>query len=321
MKKGRYSKHIIILSFILAFIFTALISCGRGCFLKDRAVPSTANTEKKFRSVSDWIPPTANFILLADIYKIVNANPESEFIKTNYSKIFRYLNSPDFNLKSEIGMFVVIFEIAPQKNIKGPILLIQGGFDKEKILPKILEQVSKDGLAIAPQDYNGFTIYEEIKKEDDQLNPQAFTILSNGIIGAGTAEHLKWLIDNKSAENPNLEELCDGLDFDLPISGKMIFSDELSKSLPKPINSISKISVEANITSDLSGKIIVDVRKDGDIKKLVSTLEGLKAVEAIRYLNNSAMLMVVEKITISEKDGKILIEIPDDLKIIKLLSS
>ena len=310
MKK--VSKYILLL-----FFLSLLPACGKGCPLikRHKALPASASTEDKMELVMEWMPSSANLRIYADLYKIQISKLYEKFMKTRGNIIWRYLGTPALNLSSDIGMMSLFMEIKPDE-IRGPVLIIQGGFLQDLIVTRIKKEAESESEKLSEETYNEFHIFSESGEEIEE--PQSFMTLTDGLMAVGKKENLKWLIDSKKDGHETKMIVSGNEEGRYPIFGALITGEELRDKLPSPLNMIESVDLKANISGDLSARLKIALIKGGNIEKIISTLEALKAIEAIQWLTETETLRTIEKINIFAKDGIVYVEIPEDLRLLTI---
>ena len=229
-----------------------------------------------------------------------------------------YFKTPGLDFKSDIGLITIFLKVTSPTEVQGPVVLIQGGFHQDLIVSRIKQETSNSGIELKFEDYNKIKIYTEVKTADLEVNPYSFAALDNGVIVIGKKENVKWVIDSKPVKKAGA--LTDGIEWNGALWGRFKPSAELSPLLPLPWNDVEYVSLVAGLENGISATLEIDVKPDGAKDKVKSSIEGLKAIEALQIEDNMKMLTVIEKITVEEKGNRIIARIPEDLQLLEIIT-
>lgn len=304
---------------MVVFFLTFILGCSKSCFKKEKILAPSEPSAKKFALISKWIPQTANGIVTLDVYRLSNSPFWNNLINLGKENIFKNIENAGLNTKSDIGMIVLVVDIDTLDKLKGPLMLVQGGFNQDLIVSRIKSQANKEGIKLTSQRYNDYKIYFEDDKNGIFGTPYAFTALGNGIIVFAKTNDIKWIIDNKSKDMKKLPSFIQNKDLNIPTWGKIIFSDDLRKTIPPPWNTIGNISFAADLNEELEAQIMATVIEGAETEPLKNTLEGFKALEAIQMLDNKDVLNTLDNVTITENENMVIVDIPKKAKIMNLI--
>jgi hypothetical protein len=293
----------------------------RGYFQTDKIIQPSEVTEKKFKALSKWIPQEANAIIVVDIYHLSQSDLWSDLINLGRRKLLSRIEAAGINFKSDIGMMAVFMEIKTIGRIKGPVILIQGGFNQELIIERIKKQALEENLELISKEFEGFNIYSEAANTGAFGTSFAFVALKSGLLAAGKVSDLKWIIDSSSKKSALVDDLKKDLSLEKPVWGRFVISEILSTSIPQPWRGITSVRVEAHVKEDLEAQIVAELSDASLTAPIKTALEGFKALEAIQLMNKVEMMDIIDKIKIEESGKKIIISIPKDLKLLNLILS
>jgi hypothetical protein len=305
----------------LLLLYILVAGCDRGCFKKETILQPSESSEKKFQLISKWIPPSTNAIIVIDIFRLSHSGLWNDLVNLGKKTVWKNLENAGINFQSDIGMAAVFMEILGAGKIKGPVMLIQGGFNQDIILTRIKSAAAQSKVKLRDEKYKGYKLYSEDEKAGVFGTPYAFALLKNGIIAAAKADDLRWMIDHKPENASALSYLNTGSSVMNPVWGKLFVSDGTSSTLPPPWNGIERVSLEAAIDDDIQAAIVAETKSEKDAKALKTTLDGFKAIEAIQLTDDKNMLETIDKIAIKEIETRVTIEIPKELGLLKLILS
>lgn len=312
-------KIVLVLFFLVSGVW-CLYGCKGGCpFIKrDKPVQPSASSEEKFSEIARWVPENANVIIAIDIYRVAQSELWNNTIKTKLPALWNYFKIEGLDFKSDIGMLTILMDISHPENIKGPLGIIQGGFNQDLLISRAKNLASKENINFSKEIYKDFAIYsEKVSQTIPQLN-QAFAPIGNGLIAMGQPKDLKWLIDNSQKKKQNA--LVKDVSWATPIWGKAASTKELSSPLPKPWNQISAIYLNAAIANDMNMKIVLSLYEESESTTIKNALEGFLVIEALSWLDNETLLNAIEKISITTTGNSVTIDIPEELNLLKMIT-
>jgi len=304
---------------IMTMIFAVnIIGCEGGCPLikRERPTQPSAPAAEKFAAMSRWIPASSNAVVAADVYQLSKSRFWKRITESRPFRFFELIQKQGINLVTDIGMICLFAEVQSITSFKGPVLLLQGGFNQDLILTRIKSEALKEGLGLKEEVYKDEKIYAKQDSESDGLAQQALSAIDDGIIALGSVQNLKWMIDNKKGKEAKSHSTLAPSTWDYPVWGVIKTEGTLKSSLPAPWNAIDQIELKAKITDDLAAAFSMTLSNPASTDALVGSLEGFRALEIIEYLDEPETLHTIEQITIGQEEGSIVVRLPENLKVL-----
>lgn len=301
--------------FIALFVLCLFLGCGKGC--NEKIVPPSSQLKDKFYSISAWLPVSANIVFAIDLYKATHSEIWNKILDTSTNKWLKFIKRSGLDINSELGA-VVAFISAGEKEIAGPIFLIQGELTGGKVSTALTIHSKLNGFDLKKERYKGISILTESSNDDGTPIPYSIAALGNGIVAAGKLEDIRWLIDNRPALQGGPAKIIENIDWNLVLWGRCLLNDYILGFVPAPWNVVRSVDISGGLSDDISAKIIFHVETEKNSTVLKSALETLKATEAVKVINDEKILHAISDINIRTSDTNVTVDIPEDLHFLEL---
>jgi hypothetical protein len=182
--KRRSHKAVFIVLALAVLVLLALVLKDSSDTLRNSAYDALAPTETKFARMARWIPPDSEFDVTIDVSKaLANHELRSRLMSIVGSRSGVAAELVDALLISNgsIGLLTVAGKLGQPGTAPQVIVLAQGAFDKDNLLPVVRKAMTEGRAGLSAQDLGWSTLYSE----SDERHPFGFMILDGAHMAVG----------------------------------------------------------------------------------------------------------------------------------------
>ncbi|MBM3284562.1 MAG: DUF3352 domain-containing protein [Candidatus Aminicenantes bacterium] len=167
------------------------------CAKKPAAPQAGSATAEDMMSL---LPRDAAGMIVVDVHRIMETEAVQKAIQQdeNYQKYQEFVQETGIDPKKDVFFFVAAMRAgAGQEKAQEGVALINLKYNRDLLL----EKMKKEGTEIQESEYNGFTVYQGIQREDEKPFSGAFLDDSNIVAGNDTLVRNVIDVYQKKADN------------------------------------------------------------------------------------------------------------------------
>lgn len=296
----RHAQRILfVLLGVVAVVFLALTLKDTRDLLERPGYDATAPTEAKFARLNRWIPPKTEFYVTVDVPRAL-ANPDLrnrliQMVGTR-AGVVADLVSALLQNENSIGLLTMAGTLGDVKEPPEVVVVAQGEFDKETMLPAIRAAMSEGKSGLTSRDIEWSTIYYE----SDARRPFGFIILDGFHMAVGERAALEAFF----LEKPEPPEGAG------PVSKEVVFGHmDIGPRIKSVVPRMLAVPESVDFASE-DGVVLTAHMPCADRLKAMSLrmfLEGVRSLIMLQHENNAPLVKILEGVTIASEGEEVML--------------
>jgi len=284
---------------VVALVFLALTLKDTPDLFEKPGYDAEAPTDVKFARLARWIPKGSEFYAVVDVPRALEQpelrNGLIEMVGA-HSGVAAELVSALVQNEGVIGLLAVSGTLGEGEEPPRLIVIAQGDFDEEVILPAIRAAMSEGRAGLTARNTEWTTIYYE----SDSSRPFGFTILDGSHMAVGERDAL----EDFFLTEPDPPEVMTIASDDV-IFGRLSIGPRIQKIVPRMLavpDAVDFSSAEGlNLTATMSCQ---DRLKAMSLRMF---LEGVRSLVILQNENNAPLVRILQGFSIDSGDNDVYI--------------
>ncbi|MBN1282355.1 MAG: hypothetical protein JXA24_01105 [Proteobacteria bacterium] len=304
MKMKKKTKIIAAHAAVLAALLAVALFWMRDAshILHRKAYDPEGPTETKLDSLSKWVPGDADFFVALDVPRAMANQPLGEAVESaisGKSGVGVDLLSSLMADQSALGLIAVTGRLGGLGEGSDAVMIAQGNFDEETIVPAIRSAMIAGRSGISAQDLGWSTVYAE----SDSRDPFAFMVLDKNHIAAGRRDSLVAFYESGPQKGKRAGRLSDDV-----LTGYFMIGEGMRGSAPKEIFLPEAAYLSSPDGIDLA--ITIPCEDTAKAQGVLMFLQGLRSLVSIQEATagHGGLAAVARAFEISAADGDVIIK-------------